>query len=55
MLLTMTDDAGYGISGTCGGAIPAPALDRIANAEPRYTQFHSTALCSPWLFSGDFQ
>ena len=24
-----------------------PVLDRIANAGLRYTQFHSTALCSP--------
>src|SRR6185369_16332168 len=27
--------------------IPTPALDRIAKAGLRYTQFHSTALCSP--------
>ncbi|MBF9232284.1 arylsulfatase [Microvirga alba] len=47
VLLIMTDDAGYGISGTFGGVIPTPALDRIANAGLRYTQFHSTALCSP--------
>ena len=26
----MTDDAGYGVSGTFGGVIPTPALDRIA-------------------------
>jgi len=43
----MTDDAGYGVSGTFGGVIPTPALDRIANMGLRYTQFHSTALCSP--------
>jgi arylsulfatase len=30
-----------------GGVIPTPALDRIAKAGLRYTQFHSTALCSP--------
>ena len=47
VLLIMTDDAGYGVSGTFGGVIPTPALDRIANAGLRYTQFHSTALCSP--------
>jgi arylsulfatase A-like enzyme len=47
VLLIMTDDAGYGISGTFGGVIPTPALDRIANSGLRYTQFHSTALCSP--------
>jgi Sulfatase len=47
VLLIMTDDAGYGVSGTFGGVIPTPALDRIANLGLRYTQFHSTALCSP--------
>jgi len=42
ILLIMTDDQGYGVSGTFGGVIPVPAMDRIA-----HTQFHSTALCSP--------
>jgi arylsulfatase A-like enzyme len=47
VLLIMTDDQGYGVSGTFGGVIPTPALDRIAKAGLRYTQFSSTALCSP--------
>src|SRR5213593_5284689 len=47
ILLIMTDDQGYGISGTFGGVIPTPAMDRVAKAGLRYTQFHSTALCSP--------
>ena len=47
ILLIMTDDQGYGVSGTFGGVIPTPALDRIAKAGLRYTHFHSTALCSP--------
>jgi len=47
ILLIMTDDQGYGISSTFGGVIPTPAMDRIAKAGLRYTQFHSTALCSP--------
>ena len=47
VLLIMTDDAGYGVPGTFGGVIPTPALDRVAKAGLRYTQFHSTALCSP--------
>ena len=47
VLLIMTDDQGYGVSGTFGGVIPTPAMDRIASAGLRYTQFHSTALCSP--------
>jgi arylsulfatase A-like enzyme len=47
VLLIMTDDQGYGVNGTFGGVIPTPALDRIARAGLRYTQFCSTALCSP--------
>jgi arylsulfatase A-like enzyme len=47
VLLIMTDDQGYGVSGTFGGVIPTPTLDRVANAGLRYTQFCSTALCSP--------
>jgi len=47
VLLIMTDDQGYGVSGTFGGVIPTPSMDRIASAGLRYTQFHSTALCSP--------
>jgi arylsulfatase A-like enzyme len=47
VLLIMTDDQGYGVCSTFGGVIPTPALDRIAKAGLRYTQFHSTALCSP--------
>ena len=47
VLLIMTDDQGYGISSTFGGVIPTPAMDRLAKAGLRYTQFHSTALCSP--------
>src|SRR6184192_1460014 len=47
ILLIMTDDQGYGVSSTFGGVIPTPAMDRVAEAGLRYTQFHSTALCSP--------
>jgi arylsulfatase len=47
VLLIMTDDAGFGAPGTFGGVVPTPALDRIARAGLRYTNFHSTSLCSP--------
>ena len=47
ILLIMTDDQGYGVSGTFGGVVATPALDRVARAGLRYTHFHSTALCSP--------
>jgi arylsulfatase len=47
ILLIMTDDSGFGVPSTFGGVIPTPALDRIAANGLRYTNFHSTALCSP--------
>jgi len=47
VLLIMTDDCGFGAPSTFGGVIPTPALDRIAKSGLRYTQFHSTSLCSP--------
>jgi arylsulfatase A-like enzyme len=47
VLLIMTDDQGFGAPSTFGGVIPTPAMDRIAKAGLRYTNFHSTALCSP--------
>ena len=47
VLLIMTDDSGFGVPSTYGGVIPTPAMDRIAKAGLKYTQFHSTALCSP--------
>ncbi len=47
ILLVMTDDVGFSAPSTFGGVIPTPALDRIANDGLRYTNFHSTSLCSP--------
>jgi len=47
VLLIMTDDSGFGVPSTFGGVIPTPALDRVARDGLRYTNFHSTALCSP--------
>ena len=47
VLLIMTDDSGFGAPSTFGGVIPTPALDRIAQSGLRYTNFHSTSLCSP--------
>ena len=42
VLLIMTDDVGFGAPGTFGGAVPTPAMDRIAAMGLRYTNFHST-------------
>ena len=47
VLLIMTDDSGFGAPGTFGGVVPTPAMDRIAKNGLRYTNFHSTSLCSP--------
>src|SRR5438874_1602766 len=47
VLLILTDDVGFAAPSTYGGVIPTPALDRIAHAGLRYTQFHTTSLCSP--------
>src|SRR5580704_15176242 len=47
VLLIMTDDQGFGAPGTFGGVVPTPTMDRIAQAGLRYTNFHSTSLCSP--------
>src|SRR5271166_2837572 len=47
ILLILTDDVGFGAPSTFGGVIPTPAMDRIAASGLRYTNFHSTSLCSP--------
>jgi arylsulfatase len=47
VLLIITDDTGYGTPTTFGGVVPTPNLDRVAANGLRYTNFHSTALCSP--------
>jgi len=47
VLLIMTDDQGFGAPSTFGGVIPTPTMDRIARTGVRYTNFHSTSLCSP--------
>src|SRR5262249_13073572 len=47
ILLILTDDVGFGAPSTFGSVIPTPTLDRIAANGLRYTNFHTTALCSP--------
>src|SRR6266498_3244057 len=47
ILLIMTDDVGFSASSTYGGPVPTPTMDRLAKAGLRYTQFHTTSLCSP--------
>ncbi|MBS1823484.1 MAG: arylsulfatase [Acidobacteria bacterium] len=47
VLLVLIDDAGFAQSGTFGGLIPTPTLDRLAQNGLRYTRFHVNAMCSP--------
>ena len=47
ILVILTDDVGFGASSTFGGPIPTPTMERLAKNGLRYTQFHTTALCSP--------
>lgn len=47
IVLIMTDDVGFSAPSTFGGVIPTPTLDRLAESGLRYTNFHSTSLCSP--------
>ncbi len=47
VLLILLDDAGYGTNSAFGGVIPTPTLDALAAGGLRYTNLHSTALCSP--------
>ena len=41
------DDVGFSAMSSYGGPIETPNIDRIANEGLRYTQWHTTALCSP--------
>ena len=41
------DDVGFSAMGCYGGPIDTPNIDRIVAKGVRYTQFHTTALCSP--------
>ena len=47
VLLIMTDDVGFSAGSTFGGPIPTPTQDELAKVGLRYTEFHTTAVCSP--------
>ena len=47
VLIWLIDDAGFGLTSTFGGLVETPNLDRLAANGLRYTNFHSTPLCSP--------
>lgn len=47
VVVFLIDDAGYGTSSAFGGLMETPVLDSLANNGLRYTNFHSTGVCSP--------
>jgi arylsulfatase len=47
VVYVVLDDVGFSAMGCYGGPIETPNIDRIAAAGVRYTQWHTTALCSP--------
>ena len=47
VLYIVLDDVGFAAMSCYGGPIETPNIDRIAAQGVRYTQWHTTALCSP--------
>ena len=47
VLYIVWDDVGFSAFEPFGGPIETPAMQRIAEKGLRFTQFHTTALCSP--------
>jgi arylsulfatase A-like enzyme len=43
----LLDDVGFGASSTFGGLIETPNFDKLAANGLRYTNFHTTGICSP--------
>jgi arylsulfatase len=47
VVIVLVDDLGFGATSAFGGPIGTPSLDQLAQGGLRYTNFHTTALCSP--------
>lgn len=47
VLFVVWDDIGFGTWDLYGGLVEMPAMRRIADRGVRFSQFHTTALCSP--------
>jgi arylsulfatase len=47
VLFIVWDDTGFGALEPFGGPIRTPTMQRLADEGLRYTQFHTTSLCSP--------
>jgi len=47
VIMIVLDDTGFAHLGCYGSDIETPNIDRLAAGGLRYTNFHTTALCSP--------
>ncbi len=47
VLMVVWDDVGFGAMDVNGGPIETPTMRRIADSGVRFSNFHTTALCSP--------
>jgi len=47
VVVIMTDDVGFAASSAFGGGIPTPSIERLATSGLVYSNFHTTAICSP--------
>ena len=47
VVLLLFDDTGFSHFGCYGSTIDTPNIDRLASGGVRFTNFHTTALCSP--------
>src|SRR5436190_16657395 len=47
VVYVVLDDVGFAAMSCYGGPIETPNIDKIASQGVRYTQWHTTALCSP--------
>ena len=47
VVVILFDDTGFSHFGCYGSTIDTPNIDRLAKGGLRYTNFHTTALCSP--------
>jgi arylsulfatase len=47
VIFLVLDDVGYGQMSAFGGLVNTPNIDRLAQNGLRYTNMHTTALCSP--------
>jgi arylsulfatase A-like enzyme len=47
VVVILIDDQGFGATGTFGGPVATPNMDKLAGNGIKYNRFHTTALCSP--------